>query len=113
MFRLHVLLTSSLTHQGPVWTINQVSGWWGGVGGGITGWPGVSRTSISVGLICVRSQTTDGHARGSTGDYFRPWKNKRNPSKCPLVSSESPPPLSLTASLVFTRRRVYTETCDT
>lgn len=80
----------------------------GCVGVGITGWPGVSRTSISVRLICVRSQTTDGHARGSTGDYSRPWKNKRNPSKCPSVSSESLP-LPLTASRVFLQGGAFTQ----
>lgn len=47
-----------------VWTINQFFGW---VGGGITSRPGVSRTSITVRLISVRSQTTDGHARGQQG----------------------------------------------
>lgn len=47
-----------------VWTINQFLGGWEG---GITSRPGVSRTSITVRLISVRSQTTDGHARGQQG----------------------------------------------
>lgn len=54
MFRLHVLLTSSLTHQGPVWTINQVSGWWGGVGGGLQAGP------VSVGPQSVSDWSVSG-----------------------------------------------------
>ena len=48
MCALHVLLTSSLTHQGPVWTINQVSGWW---------WWGVWEGGLQAGPVSVGPQS--------------------------------------------------------
>ena len=49
MCTLHVLLTSSLTHQGPVWTINQVSGWWW--------WWGVWEGGLQAGPVSVGPQS--------------------------------------------------------
>lgn len=66
------------------------------MGVGITSRPGVSRTSITVRLISVRSQTTDGHARGQQGiistlcvtnKTLRSDRKKEKLQTCSLVST--------------------------